>query len=72
MGLDEYALLEVLETSPFLVPELEGRVARLWVPKVQGRITSDSDPFANLVGAATLDDEHVEETIWQVRDIYAS
>jgi len=69
---DEYTLLNALETSAFLVPELPDRVARLWVPGIQGRITTDSDPFANLVGAATLDDENVEETIWQVRDIYAS
>jgi GNAT superfamily N-acetyltransferase len=71
MSIDEGALLYALETSAFLVPELPGRVERLSVPGVQGRITADSDPFANLVGAATLDEGNADETIWHVREIYA-
>jgi GNAT superfamily N-acetyltransferase len=71
MSLDEHTLLWTLETSAFLVPELPGRVERLGVPGVRGRITADSDPFANLVGASTLDEGNADETIWQVREIYA-
>lgn len=70
--MDEDTLLNALETSPFLIPELDERVARLWVPGVQGRITTDSDAFANLVGAATLTPENADETIWQVCDIFAA
>ena len=71
MSIDEQTLLYALETSAFLVPELPGRVDRLGVPGIQGRITADSDPFANLVGAATLDEGNADETIWHVREIYA-
>ncbi len=71
MSIDEQTLLWALETSLFLVPALPDRVERLDVPGVQGRITADSDPFANLVGAATLDEGNADETIWQVREIYA-
>lgn len=71
MSLDEATLLWALETSLFLVPELPDRVARLDVPGIRGRITADSDPFANLVGAATLDEGNADETIRQVREIYA-
>ena len=71
MSIDEETLLYALETSAFLVPELLGRVERLDVPGIQGRITADSDPFANLVGASTLDEGNADETIWQVREIYA-
>lgn len=70
--MDEDTLLYALETSPFLIPELAGRVARLEMPGVQGRITTDSDPFANLVGAATLTEENADETIGQVCDIFAA
>jgi GNAT superfamily N-acetyltransferase len=69
--MDEDTLLYAVETSPFLIPELPDRVARLWVPGILGRITSDSDAFANMVGAATLTAEDADETIWQVCDIFA-
>ncbi len=71
MSIDEATLLWALETSLFLVPALPDRVERLEVPGVRGRITADSDPFANLVGAATLDEGNADETIGQVREIYA-
>ena len=71
MSIDEQTLLYALETSAFLVPDLPGRVERLDVPGIQGRITADSDPFANLVGASTLDEGNADETIWQVRETYA-
>jgi hypothetical protein len=71
MSIDDHTLCWALETSAFLVPELPGRVARLDVPGIQGRITADSDPFANLVGAATLDEGNADETIRQVCEIFA-
>jgi len=71
VNIDEQTLLYALETSAFLVPELPGRVERLGVPGILGRITADSDPFANLVGAATLDEGNADETIWQVCEIFA-
>ena len=70
VSIDEETLRYALETSAFLVPELPGRVERLDVPGVLGRITADSDPFANLVGASTLDESNADETIWHVREIY--
>lgn len=71
VSIDDHTLCWALETSAFLVPELPGRVARLDVPGIQGRITADSDPFANLVGAATLDEGNADETIRQVCEIFA-
>ncbi len=72
MSPDYDTLLYALETSMFLVPELPGRVWRLSVPGIQGRITTDSDAFANLVGAALLDETNADEVIWQVREIFAN
>ncbi len=72
MSLEYDTFLYALETSMFLVPELPGRVWQLSVPGIQGRITTDSDAFANLVGAATLDDYNADEIIWRVREIFAN
>jgi GNAT superfamily N-acetyltransferase len=72
MSIDEGSLLYALETAAFRIPELPGRVERLWVPGIQGRITTDSDAFANLVGAAELDGDSVDETIRDVCGIFAS
>ena len=72
MSVHHDTLIYALETSMFLVPELEGRVWRLSVPGIQGRITTDSDGFANLVGAATLDEDNADEIIWHVREIFAN
>jgi len=71
MGIGEDTLLDAIETSLFLLPELPGRVDWLSVPGMRGRITAGSDFFANLVGAATLDVQNVDETIRQVYDLFA-
>ncbi len=65
-------LLDAIETSPFLLPELPGQVERLSIPGVRGRITRASDHFANFVGAATLTPENADETIRRVCEIFRS
>jgi len=71
MGIGEDTLLDAIETSLYLLPELPGRVDWLSVPGMRGRITAGSDFFANLVGAATLDAQNADETIRQVYDLFA-
>ncbi len=61
MDLD--TLLDALEIAAFLLPELPGRVESFQADGVRARITWDSDPFANLVGAATLNEENADAAI---------
>lgn len=72
MTVTDEMLLDAIETSLFLLPEMPGRVDWLSIPGLRGRITPASDLFANLVGAATLDAAHADETIRQVRDRFAA
>ncbi len=63
-------LLDAIETSPFLLPELPGQVEWLSIPGLRGRITPASDHFANFVGASTLTSDNADETIRRVFDIF--
>ncbi len=56
-------LLDALEIAAFLLPELPGRVESYQADGVRFRETWDSDPFANLVGAATLNEENADAAI---------
>lgn len=64
-------LLDALEIAAFLLPELPGRVDNFAEPGILGRVTWDSDPFANLVGASTLHEGNADEMIAAVRDYFA-
>lgn len=59
-------LLDALEIAAFLLPELPGRVETFPADGIYVRNTWDSDPFANLVGVATLDEDNVDSAIWDV------
>jgi len=72
MTIPHNILLEAIETSLYLLPELPGRVEWLHITGLRGRITAVSDFFANLVGAATLGSENVDQTIQQVFNLFTS
>jgi len=61
-------LIDAIETSMFLLPELPGRVARLSIPGLLGREIDGSDPFVNLAGDAHLTEETAAPVIRQVYD----
>lgn len=72
MPVSDDALLDALELSPFLDAEVPGRLTRLRLPGVLGRVSDLSHPFANLVGAATLDEASAPATIATVCRHFAS
>jgi N-acetylglutamate synthase-like GNAT family acetyltransferase len=66
------ALVEALETSMFLLPDVPGQVRTLTTfPGVRCRMTSVSYPLSNLVGLSQLTPENADATIQQVRDLFA-
>lgn len=69
MDLD--TLLDALEIAAFLLPELPGRVESFQADGVRARITWDSDAFANLVGAAALNEENADAAIWDAFSHFA-
>lgn len=71
MTVSRDTLLDALEVAAFLLPELPGRVEHYTLPGLRARVTWDSDPFANLVGAAKLDPENAESSIWDVCGFFA-
>ena len=71
MTLKKRVLLEAIETSMFLLPELPGMVEKLSIPGIQGRIIDGSDPFVSIVGAARLTPQNAEAVIRQVYDLFA-
>ena len=64
-------LTEVIETGPFLLPEVPPELTYLSISSVQGRVTPVSHPRINVVGAATLNKEAADTTILRVRDVFA-
>jgi len=54
-------LIDVIETSMFLLPEHPGSVEWLQIPGVIGREINGSDPFVSLVGCARLTADNVNE-----------
>ena len=69
--MDYDTLLDALEIGALLLPELPGRVEHWSPPGIRVRVTWDSDPFANLVGAATLDEGNADAVIQEVLDFFA-
>ncbi len=65
-------LLEAIETSLFIYPEVPGQLSDIRVPGVRGRETPVSHPIANLVGCAALDPANATKTIAAVRDRFAA
>lgn len=64
-------LLDAVERTLFVYPEVPGLVSDIRVRGVQGRETPVSHPIANLVGCAVLDDAIADATIRAVRDRFA-
>lgn len=72
MTFSQDSLLEAIETSQFLLPDLPGRVEWLAFPGLRGRITAVSDFFANMVGVSRLRGVEIEQRIGQVCDLFTS
>lgn len=71
MAVSTTDLLEAVETSLFLLPNVPGAVTNLGIDGLLGRITPLSHPLVNMVGAASLTPENADATIRQVLDLYA-
>src|SRR5947209_1190317 len=57
-------LLDAIETSLFVIPEIPGHLEHLRIPGLLGRITDIPHPLANMVGAARLEaSDRARETI---------
>ncbi len=65
-------LLDAVERTLFVYPEVPGLISELGVQGVVGRETPVSHPIANLVGCATLDDATASTTVSAVRDGFAA
>ena len=65
-------LLDAVERTLFVYPEVPGLVSDLRVPGVWGRESPVSHPVANLVGCADLDEANADQTITAVRDRFAA
>jgi len=65
-------LLEAIDTSMFLLPELPGRVQWLKIPGIRGRMIDGSDPFVSLAGAARLRRTNVDATLEQIHTRFAA
>src|SRR5256712_6059596 len=65
-------LVDAVERTMFVYPEVPGLVTDLRVPGVVGRESPVSHPVANLVGCADLDDANADATIGAVRDRFAA
>jgi hypothetical protein len=65
-------LVDAVERTMFVYPEVAGFLTDLRIPGVVGRESPVSHPVANLVGCAVLDDAHADATIHAVRDRFAA
>ena len=65
-------LLDAVERTMFVYPEVPGLVTDLRVPGVVGRESPVSHPVADMVGCAALDDADADATIAAVRDRFAA
>lgn len=64
-------LLEAVERTLFVYPEVPGLVTDIRVPGVLGRESPVSHPVANLVGCAELADANADRTITAIRERFA-
>ena len=65
------ALVDAIETSIFVYPEIPGVFEMLGERGVRGRSTATSHPLANLVGDARLSPTEADATIRRVRERFA-
>ena len=65
-------LVDAVERTMFVYPEVPGLLTDLRVPGVVGRESPVSHPVANLVGCADLDDADADATIAAIRDRFAA
>ncbi len=65
------SLLEVIDTSMFLLPELPGRVEWLKTPGLRGRMIAGSDPFVSIIGAARLKRAAADAALEQIHKRFA-
>ena len=65
-------LLEAIDTSMFLLPELPERVEWLKIPGIRGRMIDGSDPFVSLAGAARLTRTNINATLEQIHDRFVT
>jgi len=65
-------LLDAIERTLFVYPEVSGLLTDIRVPDLLGRETPVSHPVANLIGCAELDDANADATVNAVRDRYAA
>src|SRR5882672_511163 len=65
-------LLDAVERTMFVYPEVPRLLTDLRVPGVVGRESSVSHPVANMVGCADLDEGSADKTIERVRDRFAA
>jgi hypothetical protein len=70
MTISEDVLIERMESSFNIIPELPGRLDLLDIPGVQGRVTNVSHPLANVVSAARLDEENADRTINEILELF--
>jgi hypothetical protein len=64
-------LLDAIEQTLFVYPEVPGLVKDIRVPGVRGREAPVSHPIANLVGCAALDDTTADATVRAIRERFA-
>ena len=65
-------LVDAVERTMFVYPEVPGLLTDLRVEGVVGRASPVSHPVANLVGCADLDDVDADATIAAIRDRFAA
>jgi hypothetical protein len=65
-AMKKQTLLDAIDTSMYLLPELTGRVEWLNMPGLCGRMIDGSDPFVSLAGAARLTRTNVDATLAQI------
>jgi len=65
-------LVDAVEQSLFVYPEVPGLITEIGIPGLRGRVTPVSHPIANLVGCADLEEADADRTIAAVKDLYAA
>lgn len=71
MSLDKATLIDAVETSFAMLPEIEGVVSHLKLPGLRGHETALSHPMVNMVTSTTLTHEDADKVIMEARDHFA-
>jgi predicted N-acetyltransferase YhbS len=70
MTINNAVFLDTIESAFSLLPEVPGKLDRLPIPGVHGRVTPLSHIMANIVSGATLNVNNADETIQRVVEFY--